>query len=54
MLDVLMLDEYYKLRGWDKLGIPTDKKIKGLGLENYRKDTWIRRIMKPGIEMWRF
>ena len=22
----IMLDEYYKLRGWDEYGIPTDKK----------------------------
>ena len=28
-----MLDEYYELRGWDKDGIPTDEKLKELGLE---------------------
>ncbi|MBM3703123.1 MAG: aldehyde ferredoxin oxidoreductase family protein, partial [Actinobacteria bacterium] len=30
-----MLDEYYSLRGWDKLGIPADAKIKELGLDKY-------------------
>ncbi|UCF13459.1 MAG: aldehyde ferredoxin oxidoreductase family protein [Thermoplasmatales archaeon] len=29
------LQEYYSLRGWDKNGIPTAKKIKELGLSNY-------------------
>ncbi len=28
-----MLDEYYELRGWDKNGIPTEEKLKELGLE---------------------
>lgn len=33
-----MLDEYYKLRGWDlKTGIPTEEKLKSLGLD--RMDT---------------
>ncbi|NIQ04700.1 MAG: aldehyde:ferredoxin oxidoreductase, partial [Candidatus Korarchaeota archaeon] len=27
-----MLDEYYKLRGWDKEGRPTKKKLKELNL----------------------
>jgi aldehyde:ferredoxin oxidoreductase len=29
----LMLDEYYQLRGWDKDGVPTKKRLKELGLE---------------------
>ncbi len=29
-----MLDEYYKLRGWDSNGIPTEDAAKRLGLEN--------------------
>jgi aldehyde:ferredoxin oxidoreductase len=29
------LQEYYSLRGWDKKGIPTARKIKELGLTNY-------------------
>jgi len=28
-----MLEEYYRLRGWDKNGIPTEKKLKELGLK---------------------
>jgi len=31
------LQEYYMLRGWDKKGIPTEEKLKELGLENYLK-----------------
>ena len=31
------LQEYYMLRGWDKKGIPTEEKLKELGLENYSK-----------------
>jgi aldehyde:ferredoxin oxidoreductase len=33
-----MLDEYYQVRGWDKDGIPTPEKLKGLGLEEVIKD----------------
>lgn len=32
------LTKYYKLRGWDKKGIPTRKKLKELGLEFVLKD----------------
>jgi aldehyde:ferredoxin oxidoreductase len=29
-----MLDEYYELRGWEKTtGLPTEKKLKELGLD---------------------
>jgi len=28
-----MLNEYYKLRGWDQNGIPTKEKLEELGLE---------------------
>ena len=28
-----MLEEYYRLRGWDENGIPTEKKLKELGLK---------------------
>jgi aldehyde:ferredoxin oxidoreductase len=28
-----MLDEYYEARGWDKNGVPTDAKLKELGIE---------------------
>jgi aldehyde:ferredoxin oxidoreductase len=27
-----MLDAYYELRGWNREGIPTDEKLKELGL----------------------
>jgi aldehyde:ferredoxin oxidoreductase len=29
-----MLEEYYRLRGWDVNGIPTEKKLKELGLKD--------------------
>ena len=33
-----MLDEYYHLRGWNPDGIPTQEKLKSLGLEETLKD----------------
>jgi len=30
-----MLHEYYQYRGWDEFGVPTEKKVKELGLEEY-------------------
>jgi len=33
-----MLDEYYELRGWNKNGIPTEKKLKEVGLGQVAKD----------------
>jgi aldehyde:ferredoxin oxidoreductase len=33
-----LLDQYYKLRGWNKKGIPTQKKLKELGLGSMIKD----------------
>ncbi len=33
-----MLDEYYRLRGWDENGLPTGEKLKALGLEEIAKD----------------
>jgi aldehyde:ferredoxin oxidoreductase len=33
------LDKYYRLRGWTKDGIPTEKKLKELGLDFTMKDT---------------
>jgi aldehyde:ferredoxin oxidoreductase len=29
-----MLDDYYRLRGWDENGIPTREKLKSLGLDD--------------------
>ena len=31
----IMLNEYYKYRGWDEFGIPTQEKLKELGLGSY-------------------
>jgi aldehyde:ferredoxin oxidoreductase len=31
-----MLDEYYRLRGWDSNGIPTEAKISELGLKDFK------------------
>jgi len=33
-----MLDEYYELRGWNQNGIPTEKKLRELGLEKIAED----------------
>ena len=30
-----MLDEYYKLRGWDEFGSPTEETLSKLGLSDY-------------------
>ena len=35
-----MLDDYYRLRGWDDNGVPTMEKLKELGLEDATKDLW--------------
>ena len=35
-----MLDDYYRLRGWDKNGVPTVEKLKELELEDVAKDLW--------------
>jgi len=32
-----MLEEYYAFRGWDKNGVPTEAKLKELGLDNLKK-----------------
>ena len=31
----IMLEEYYRLRGWDEFGIPTKEKLTELGLQEY-------------------
>jgi len=33
----LLLDDYYETRGWSKEGIPSDAKLKELGLESYAR-----------------
>jgi aldehyde:ferredoxin oxidoreductase len=32
-----MLDEYYRLRGWDQGGIPTQEKLEELGIPEYAR-----------------
>jgi len=39
----VMLDEYYRLRGWDKNGVPTPDKLKELGLEDVSETLSKRR-----------
>ena len=34
----LMLDEFYESHGWDKNGIPTQERLRELGLEEYLRD----------------
>jgi len=31
----MLLDEYYRLRGWSEIGIPTEKKLQELGLSEF-------------------
>lgn len=33
-----LLDEYYELRGWNQNGIPTEEKLRELGLDNVAED----------------
>ena len=35
-----MLDDYYRLRGWDRNGVPTREKLKELGLDDVAKELW--------------
>jgi aldehyde:ferredoxin oxidoreductase len=30
-----MLSEYYRLRGWDEQGVPTQRKLEQLGIPEY-------------------
>lgn len=32
-----LLDDYYKLRGWDKNGVPTKEKLEELNLSEFYK-----------------
>ncbi len=42
----LMLNQYYRARGWDEDGIPTFDKLKQLGLEDIISD--MEEIRKRG------
>jgi len=36
----VMLDYYYRLRGWDENGVPAKEKLTELGLEDVAKELW--------------
>jgi benzoyl-CoA reductase subunit BamB len=44
-LEKKLLDEYYKLKGWNKEGIPTKKSLHELGLDYVSKDFIQRGIL---------
>jgi len=45
-----MLDDYYRLRGWDlKTGLPTPRKLRALGLDFTIKDLPTRRKSSPSF-----
>jgi aldehyde:ferredoxin oxidoreductase len=35
-----MLDEYYRLRGWTDQGVPTEEKLRELGLDFVADELW--------------
>ncbi|HEC65705.1 MAG TPA: hypothetical protein ENI23_10440 [bacterium] len=43
-----LLKDYYRVREWDEEGFPTEKKLRGLGLEEYSS---ILKYGKPGREI---
>jgi benzoyl-CoA reductase subunit BamB len=45
-LEEKLIDEYYKMKGWNKEGIPTKESLHELGLDYVRKDFMQRGIMK--------
>jgi aldehyde:ferredoxin oxidoreductase len=42
-----LLDEYYQLRGWDSMGIPTAATLAALGLKDIAKDIKKKRQQSP-------
>ena len=44
-----MLEEYYHLRGWDNLGIPTREKLKELELDFVTDDLSIKNITNKNL-----
>ena len=40
-----LLDEYYELRGWNKSGLPTKKKLEALGLDDIAEDLMNRNML---------
>ncbi len=49
-LEAKLLDEYYKLKGWNKEGIPTQEALHKLGLDYVSKDFIERGILTEGEE----
>ena len=49
-LEVKLLDEYYKLKGWSKEGIPTQESLHELGLDYVSEDFIQRGILKDSEE----
>jgi aldehyde:ferredoxin oxidoreductase len=45
-LETKLLDEYYKLKGWNKEGIPTEESLHELGLDYVSEDFIQRGILK--------
>ena len=49
-LEKKLLDEYYKLKGWNKQGIPTKESLHELGLDYVNEDFIQRGILKASSE----
>ncbi len=49
-LEAKLLDEYYKLKGWNKEGIPTQEALHKLGLDYVSRDFIERGILTEGEE----
>jgi hypothetical protein len=47
-METLLLDEYYKFKGWNNDGIPTRETLDELGLEYVGKDFIERGILTDG------
>jgi benzoyl-CoA reductase subunit BamB len=49
-LEERLLDEYYKFKGWNREGIPTQRNLEELGLGYVAKDFLERGILRPGAD----
>jgi benzoyl-CoA reductase subunit BamB len=47
-LEQKLLDEYYRFKGWNRDGIPTEKTLHELGLDDVREDFLRRGILREG------
>ena len=41
------IDRYYELKGWNREGVPTRKRLQELGLDDVRQDLERRGFLKP-------